>query len=252
MTRRLTQKTALVTGGSSGIGRGVALAFAAEGARVAVNHPDADTSSAAEAIVAEIRAGGGEAMAFQADVSDAAEVDALVSAAEQALGPIEILVSNAGIARAAPLHEMAAEDFDRVIAVHLRGGFLMARRVLPGMYERGFGRIIFTASQLAYKGAAGFSAYTAAKGALLSLARTLALEAGSSGVTVNAVAPGATKTPMLADVPPDILETVRQAIPLGRLAEIEDIVPAYVFLASEDARHFHGQCLSPNGGDVFL
>jgi len=252
MTQRLDGRTALVTGGSSGIGRGVALAFAAEGARVAVNYPDAGAAGDAEAVVAEIADHGGQAVAIRADVSDAAEVDALAASAEAAFGPVDILVSNAGIARAAPLHDMAVEDFDRVIAVHLRGAFLTARRILPGMYERGSGRIIFTASQLAYKGAAGFAAYTAAKGALVSLTRTLALEAADSGVTVNAVAPGATRTPMLADVPDEILETVRRSIPLGRLAEIGDIVPTYVFLASDDARHYQGQCLSPNGGDMFL
>jgi len=252
MTDRLKGRSALVTGASSGIGRGVALAFAAEGARVAVNHPDEATREAAEAVVAEIRAAGGEALALRADVAEEAEADALVAAAEEAHGPVDVLVSNAGVARAAALQEMAVADWDRVIAVHLRGAFLVARRVLPGMYARGRGRVLLTASQLAYKGAAGFAAYTAAKGALISLTRTLALEAADTGVTVNAVAPGATMTPMLADVPEAILESVRASIPLGRLAEVEDIVPTYVFLASDDARHYQGQCLSPNGGDVFL
>ena len=98
----------------------------------------------------------------------------------------------------------------------------------------------------------GFAHYTAAKGAILSFTRTLALELGSSGVTANCVAPGATRTPMLEDVPEDVLEAIRAGIPLGRLAEVDDIVPSYVFLASEDARHYQGQCISPNGGDVFL
>lgn len=248
----LTHRSALVTGASSGIGRGVALAFAAEGARVAVNYPDAASRSAAEDVVAQIHAMGGTAIAVQADVSAVAEVDAMIRTVEAAFGHVDILVSNAGIARAGAAHEMAVSDFDRVIAVHLRGAFLVARKVLPGMYAQGYGRIIFTASQLAYKGAAGFAAYTAAKGGIISLARTMALEAGSSGVTVNSVAPGATLTPILADVPADILETVRAGIPVGRFAEIEDIVPTYVFLASDAARHYQGQCLSPNGGDVFL
>jgi 3-oxoacyl-[acyl-carrier protein] reductase len=252
LSDRLTNRSALVTGASSGIGRGVALAFAAKGAKVAVNYPDAASRAAADQVVAEIRALGGTAISVQADVSAVAEVDAMIASVEAAHGPIEILVSNAGIARAGAAHEMAVSDFDRVIAVHLRGAFLVSRRVLPGMYARGYGRVIFTASQLAYKGAAGFAAYTAAKGGIISLARTLALEAGSSGVTVNSVAPGATLTPILADVPPDILETVRSGIPVGRFAEIDDIVPSYVFLASDEARHYQGQCLSPNGGDVFL
>ena len=118
--------------------------------------------------------------------------------------------------------------------------------------RRGSGRIINTASQLAYLGAAGFAHYTAAKGAIVTFTRTLALEAAPKGVGVNAVAPGATRTAMLDDVPEDILEGIRQSIPLGRLAEIDDIVPSYVFLASDDARHYVGQVISPNGGDVFL
>ena len=124
MTLRLADRTALVTGASSGIGRGVALAFAAEGARVAINHPDVATAAEAEAVVAEITASGGTARAVQGDVSDPAQVDEMVSTVEAALGPVDILVSNAGIARAAPLHETAIEDFDRTIAVHLRGAFL--------------------------------------------------------------------------------------------------------------------------------
>jgi 3-oxoacyl-[acyl-carrier protein] reductase len=139
-----------------------------------------------------------------------------------------------------------------VIAVHLRGTFLVTRALLPQMLARGAGRIINTASQLAYKGAPGFAHYTAAKGAIISFTRTLALELGSSGVTANCVAPGATHTPMLADVPDALLEAIRQSIPLGQLAEVDDIVPSYVFLASEDGRHYQGQCISPNGGDVFL
>jgi 3-oxoacyl-[acyl-carrier protein] reductase len=150
------------------------------------------------------------------------------------------------------VQDIPVEQWDRVIAVHLRGTFLMTRRALPLMYAQKYGRIINTASQLAYKGAPGFAHYTAAKGAILSFTRTVALEAGASGVTVNAVAPGATKTPILADVPPDLLEQIRLGIPLGRLAEVDDIVPSYVFLASEDGRHYQGQCISPNGGDVFL
>ena len=114
------------------------------------------------------------------------------------------------------------------------------------------GFIINTASQLAYKGAPAFSHYTAAKGAIISFTRSVALEIGARGVRINCVAPGATLTPMLADVPPDLMETIRAGIPVGRIAEVADIVPTYVFLASADGYHYQGQCLSPNGGDVFL
>jgi 3-oxoacyl-[acyl-carrier protein] reductase len=120
------------------------------------------------------------------------------------------------------------------------------------MYAQRSGRIINTASQLAYKGAPGFAHYTAAKGAILSFTRSVALEIGDRGVTINCVAPGATKTPMLADVPTPLLEQIRQGIPVGRIADVADIVPSYLLLASEDGRHYQGQCISPNGGDVFL
>lgn len=249
---RLAGRTALITGSSSGIGRGVALAFAREGADVVVNYPTQTEAEAAELLCDEIRALGRQALACEADVSDEQAVEAMAAAALAHFGQIDILVNNAGIATAAAVHELPVEQWDRVIAVHLRGTFLVTRALLPQMLACGTGRIINTASQLAYKGAPGFAHYTAAKGAIISFTRTLALELGSSGVTANCVAPGATQTPMLADVPDELLEAIRQGIPLGRLAEIDDIVPSYVFLASEDGCHYQGQCISPNGGDVFL
>lgn len=249
---RLTGRVALVTGSSSGIGRGVALAFASEGADVVINHPSVAETAAAEEVAAGVRQAGRRALVVRADVSQEPDVERLVASARDAFGHIDILVNNAGIAAAAAVHEMTTETWDRVLGVHLRGTFMMTRAVLGEMYARNSGRIINTASQLAYKGAAGFSAYTAAKGAIISFTRSTALEIGARNITVNCVAPGATLTPILDDVPADTLEAIRQAIPLGRIAEVADIVPAYVFLAGDDARHFQGQCLSPNGGDVFL
>lgn len=248
----LTGQVALVTGASSGIGRGVALAFAREGAKVVVNYPaDGEAARAAE-VCGQIAQGGGEALALRADVSVPGEVEAMVSATLSRFGRPDILVNNAGIATAGAVHELAIEDWDRLIAVHLRGTFLVTRAVLPHMYARGSGRIINTASQLAYKGAPGFAHYTAAKAGIIAFTRSLALEIGDRGINVNCVAPGATMTPMLADVPPDLLEQIRRAIPLGRLAEVDDIVPTYLFLAGRGGRHYQGQCLSPNGGDQFL
>ena len=165
---------------------------------------------------------------------------------------IDVLVNNAGIAHTAPLEDIRVETWDRLLAVHLRGAFLVTRRVLPMMYAAGFGRIITTASQLAYKGAPGLTHYTAAKGGLISMTRSLALETGARNVTVNCVAPGATLTPILDAVPEELMEQIRESIPVGRIADVDDIVPTYVLLASEDGRHYQGQCLSPNGGDVFL
>lgn len=242
----------LVTGSSSGIGAGVAAALAAAGARVAINFPRIEERGRADEVAQAIAVTEREAFLVEADVSQEAEVTSMVAQVEAALGPVDVLVNNAGIATSAPVHEMSAAMWDELLAIHLRGTFLCTRAVLPGMYERDYGRIVSTASQLAYKGAPGFAHYTAAKAAIIGFTRSLALEIGARNVTANCVAPGATKTPILADVPADMLEAIRLGIPKGRLAEVEDIVPAYVYLASEEARHVTGQCLSPNGGDVFL
>ena len=248
----LSGRVALITGSSSGIGRAVALAMAAAGADIVVNHPTAAEAAAAEEVAERIRALGRRVIVSQADVSDAAAVESMVATAMAMSGRIDILVNNAGIAVAGAAHEMPVDLWDRVIAVHLRGTFLVTRAVLPHMYASGYGRIINTASQLAYKGAPGFSAYTAAKGGILSFTRSVALEIGARDITINCIAPGATRTPILDDVPPTLLEEIRRSIPLGRIAEVEDIAPSFVFLAGDGARHYQGQCLSPNGGDVFL
>ena len=248
----LENRVALITGSSSGIGRAVALAMAAAGADIVNNNPSPREADAASEIADQIRAMGRSALVIEADVADEQSVTSLVDRATHELGRIDILVNNAGIAAAAPVHELDVAVWDRVLAVHLRGTFLMTRAVLPQMYSRGYGRIINTASQLAYKGAPGFTAYTAAKGAILSFTRSVALEIGARDITINCVAPGATRTPILDDVPTDVLEEIRKAIPLGRIAEIDDIAPSFVFLASDAGRHYQGQCISPNGGDVFL
>lgn len=245
MTAPLQGQRALITAGASGIGRAIARRFVEAGAKVFVCDVD---RKALDAFAAETPGTGGALC----DVADPAQVDAMFAAAEQALGGLDILVNNAGIAVAGAAHEMPVDLWDRVIAVHLRGTFLVTRAVLPHMYASGYGRIINTASQLAYKGAPGFAAYTAAKGAILSFTRSTALEIGARDITINCVAPGATRTPMLDGVPREVLEAIRSAIPLGRLATVEDIAPSYVFLASDAGRHYQGQCLSPNGGDVFL
>ena len=249
---QLKDKTALITGANRGIGAGVARAFAAEGAAVAINYPNAASADEANALCAEIEAAGAKAIAVEGDVTEEKVVEAMVAQAIAGLGRIDILVNNAGIAHAAPVEDIPVDMWDKVFAVHVRGTFLTCKHTLRHMYERSSGRIINTTSQLAYLGAAGFAHYTAAKGALVTFTRTLALEAASKGVGVNAVAPGATRTAMLEDVPEDILEGIRQSIPLGKLAEIDDIVPSYVFLASDGAKHYVGQVISPNGGGMFL
>ncbi len=245
-------RVALVTGSSSGIGAGVAAALAAAGARVALNYPTDAERALAETVAEAISVTGRDPLLLRADVSKEDEVGAMVSRVEAEWGGLDVLVNNAGIANVAPVETMTAEQWDHLLAVHLRGVFLCTRSAIPGMYSRDYGRIVNTASQLAYRGAPGLTHYTAAKGGIISFTRSLALEIGARNVTVNCVAPGATRTPILDGVPEDMLEEIRQAIPKGRLAEVEDIVPAYVFLASEEARHITGQCVSPNGGDVFF
>lgn len=249
---RLENRFALITGASSGIGRGVASAFAEEGAHVALNYPGEAERETTEALAEEIRATGRRALVVQADISSEEQVNAMVRSVEADFGRIDILVNNAGIASMAPVHEMTVEMWDQLMAINLRGVFLCTRAVLPGMYRRDDGKIINTASQLAYKGAPAFSHYTAAKAAMISFTRSLSLEIGSRNISANCVAPGTTDTRILANVDPAVLEQIRASIPKGRIAPVEDIVPAYVFLASEESRHFVGQTLSPNGGDVFL
>ena len=242
----LAGRTALVTGGSRGIGKMIATGFIAQGAKVYISSRKADVC---EAVAEEL---GPNCIAVPKDISTVDGCKALAATMAEHESGIDILVNNAGIAHSSPVETLDVEDFDRLMAVHLRGTFLCTRSALKMMYAQNSGRIINTASQLAYIGAPGFSHYTAAKGAILSFTRSLALEIGDRPITANCVAPGATMTPILADVPDHILEGIRQNIPAGRIAEVEDIVGAYLFLASDAAEHFRGQCLSPNGGDAFL
>jgi 3-oxoacyl-[acyl-carrier protein] reductase len=249
---KLEGRRALVTGSSRGIGAGIARAFAAEGADVAVNYPSTDERQNAEEVRAAVAAAGRRSIALQADIAVEDEANRLVDETVAALGGIDILVNNAGIAPGLLLEDTTTETFDRIFAVNVRGMFMITRRVLPMMYAQDYGKIINTASQHAYSGWPGLTAYTASKGAIVSFTRSLAREVGARNINVNSVAPGGTRTPILADVPPELVEEVRLGIPKQRIAEVEDIVPAYVFLASDESRHFHGQCLSPNGGDVML
>lgn len=247
-----SNKTVVVTGACSGIGQGIAVAFGLQGFSVVINFPSDNTEHLARETQNTIEECNGKAMIVKADVTVEAEVEAMVAEALGSYGQLDVLVNNAGIAKASLVEDTPLDQWQRIIDVHLKGTFLCTRAVLPHMYTRNEGRIINTASQLAYKGAAAFSHYAAAKGAIISFTRSLALEIGERRVRVNCVAPGATMTPMLDDVPIDVLEEIRSQIPTGKLATIDNIVGSYLFLASEEASHYQGQCLSPNGGDVFL
>ena len=244
---RLAGKVALITGGNTGIGRAVALAYADEGADVAVAWVAREAE--ARSLVDEVERRGRRGLAVRCDVAVEADVNALIPAVRERLGRIDVLVSNAGIQKAQPIVETSAEDWDRMLAVHLRGAFLCCRAVAPPMIAQGSGRIVVVASQLAYVGRAGYTAYSAAKGGLLTFTRALARELAPHGVLVNAVAPG------LVDTGFDPLsEEAKRAhasgLPLGRLGAPEDLVGAFVFLASDESRYFCGQTLHPNGGEI--
>ena len=245
--QRLAGKTALITGGNTGIGRAVARAYAAEGADIAVNWIDRETE--ALSLVAEIEALGNQALAVRADVTAEAQVSAMIGRVVETFGRLDILVGNAGIQRPQLLTDMSVDDWDRMLAVHLRGAFLCAREAAKHMIARGQGRIIFTCSQLGYIGRERYSAYSTAKAGLIVFMRSIAKELAPHGILVNGVSPGLIDTgfdPLAADAK----RAHAASLPLKRLGEPEDIVSAYVFLASEEARYYCGQLLHPNGGEI--
>jgi 3-oxoacyl-[acyl-carrier protein] reductase len=246
----LAGKRALVTGGASGIGRAIALAFANEGAQVAI--ADRAPPERIEAVVAEIHAVGAQAFAVRADVAEEAQVLALFEAISGRFGGLDILVNNAGILIEKPLLETTAEEFDRLIGVNLRGTFLVGREALRVMVVQGEGRVINIASELAYLGRENCSVYCASKGGVLSMTRAWAREF-APGILVNAIAPGPTDTPMLGAefTSPETLAKEAQN-PLGRIGRPEEIASAAVFLAGPGATFMTGQCVSPNGGAVMF
>lgn len=247
---RLDGVNALVTGASSGIGRGIAEGLAAAGARVAVNHPPAaDAQAAAEAVVTAIEEAGGTALALQGDVSDAESVKSMIDRFEDHWGTVDVLVNNAGILTQSPLAEMDIETWDETISVDLRGVFLTTRFALPGMLDQDGGCIINVASQLGIKGAEELVHYSAAKGGVIAFTRALAREV-SPAVRVNAIAPGPIRTSLLDDITEDWREAKEAELPMDRLGTVDDVTPTAVFLASDDAAYYTGQVLSPDGGDA--
>ncbi|WP_334174499.1 3-oxoacyl-ACP reductase FabG [Pseudoxanthobacter sp.] len=246
---KLEGRKSVVTGGGRGIGRAIALAFAREGADVAVWDLNAANAGA---VAAEVRALGRTAVAISGDVSVEAEVARGMADALAALGQIDILVNNAGIQTVSPLATMSTDMWDQMIAVNLRSVFLCTRAVLPAMMERGFGRIISTASQLVHKGAPERTHYCAAKAGIVGMTRALAYEVARSGVTVNAICPGAIDTDMVRDMPEDLRLMKLNELPIGRFGRVDEIAPAAVLLASDEGSYFLGATLNPNGGDVMV
>lgn len=237
---------ALVTGASRGIGRAIAVRLAADGAAVAVNY--ASSKDAAADVVSEIERAGGRAQSFPADVGEEAAVTELFEAVTADLGPVTILVNNAGIVRDGLLMRMAAEDWDRVIEVNLRSVYLCTRAALRPMLKARWGRIVSITSVAGLSGNAGQANYAAAKAGIVGFTRSIAKEVGSRGITVNAVAPGFITTDMTAGMDDATLDQAKSQISVGRLGLPEEIASAVGYLASEEAAYVNGQVLVVDGG----
>lgn len=246
---RLAHHNAVVTGAGAGIGRAIAIRLADEGAKVVVQ--DLNGAAAGET-AGMITAAGGTAIAVSGDVSVAEDVDKAFSACEEAWGHCSLAVNNAGIVQQVRLQDMAAEDFDRMIAVHLRGCFLGCRRAINPMLERGSGVIVNIASQLGQIGGVELTHYSAAKAGIIGMTKALAREVSAAGVRVNAVAPGPINTELVRALSQEWRDRKAAELPLGRFGEPEDVAATVAFLASHDAAVYVGQTLGPNSGDVML
>ncbi|MDG5495884.1 SDR family oxidoreductase [Niveispirillum sp. BGYR6] len=249
---RLQDRVALITGAGNPVGRAVAQAFAEEGAHLVLQYEDVSQRPVTNELVRQIERSGRRAVALMTEISGPNGAYMLTEAAVAGLGRVDILVNNAGMRPAIPVVDTTAEQFDLVMAANVRSAFMMTRMVLPLMFHQDYGRIITTVSDIAYHGAPGYSLYGAAAGALLGFTRSLVHDIGARNVTANCVAPGAIDPKLSSDTLRASLEAVRRTLPSQRLGELADIVPSYVFLASDEARHMVGQCLSPSGGAVML
>jgi 3-oxoacyl-[acyl-carrier protein] reductase len=239
-------RVALVTGGSRGIGRAIALRLAADGHVVVVNY--STNSSAASDVVAQIESTGGRAMPAQADVSDPDQVDALFGQIATELGSVDVLVNNAGITKDNLLLRMSHEDFDSVIRTNLRSAFLCTKASLRGMLKARWGRIISIASVAGISGNAGQANYAASKAGMIAFAKSIAKEVGSRGITSNVVAPGYIETDMTDALGDSVKESASAAVALGRFGQPEEVAEAVGFLASDASSYITGQVLAVDGG----
>jgi NAD(P)-dependent dehydrogenase (short-subunit alcohol dehydrogenase family) len=244
----LTGKTAVVTGGASGIGRGIALRLARDGADLAI----CDLSfPAAEAVAEEVVSFGRRAVAAQVDVANSASVQSALLLVHEALGPVHVLVNSAGICTFVPFAQMEEAAWDRMIAVHLKGAFNTCKAFLPDMVTAGWGRIVNIASVAGLNGGGpGLAHYASAKAGIVGLTKALALELGPLGITANVIAPGMIDTPLIrqAGTPPEIIAQSAQRSPVRRIGNPDDIAAACAYLVADEASFFTGQVLSPNGG----
>jgi 2-hydroxycyclohexanecarboxyl-CoA dehydrogenase len=251
LMRKFESKTVVVTGGGGGIGGATCRRFAREGAKVAVYDMNLE---AAEKVASGIRDEGGQAQAFRCDITDRASVDKAVEATQQNLGPIDVLVNNAGWDVFKPFTKTEPAQWDKLIAINLTGALHMHHAVLPGMAARKAGRIVNIASDAARVGSSGEAVYAACKGGLVAFSKTIAREHARHGITVNVVCPGPTDTALFADYkegagnPEKLMEAFTRSIPLGRIGQPDDLPGAILFFASEDAAFVTGQVLSVSGG----
>jgi len=242
---RLEGKTALVTGGSRGIGRAIVLELAREGARVALNYQSSDAK--AQAVVDEAAALGGSVMLAKANVGVAQEARAMVKRVAEELGRLDVLVNNAGITRDTSLKKMTDEQWNEVIQTNLNGYFYCTSAAIPVMSGQKFGRIVNISSMNGQIAAFGQANYSASKGGIIAFTKTAALELARNGINVNVVAPGFTDTDMFAEVPEKVQEQIKTRIPLGRFAKPEEIARAVIFLVA-DGDYITGQQINVNGG----
>jgi 2-hydroxycyclohexanecarboxyl-CoA dehydrogenase len=246
---RLADKVAIVTGAASGIGRAIALAMVREGARVAVLDLNGD---GAAAVAREIAGAGGQAQAWPLDVADAARVSAVVGEVVSRWSTVHVLVNCAGWDKPMPFVETTPDFWDRILAINLRGPIACTRAVLPPMIAQGYGKIVSIASDAGRVGSTGEAVYSAAKGGLIAFTKTIARETARYHINVNCVCPGPSDTPLFqkefAGPSPKLAESLKRVIPWGRLGVPEDVAPAVVFLASDDAGYITGQTLSVSGG----
>jgi 3-oxoacyl-[acyl-carrier protein] reductase len=247
---RLAGLVALVTGAASGIGAGISVAFAREGADVVL--VDLAEPAAATGVLAAVRGHDREALYIQADVSDEDSVTAMASTALARFGRVDVLVNNAGIFTQSLLADMPVADWDRVLAVNLRGPFLCCRALIGPMLERGSGRIINIASQLGQIGGSEVAHYSASKAGVIGLTKALAREVSHRGVLVNAIAPGPIVTPLLDGETEEWRAAKLAELPMRRFGRVDEVTPTAVMLASADGSYYVGQTLGPNGGDVML
>lgn len=246
----LQDKVAVVTGGSRGIGRAIALELARRGAKIVVNYNK--SPEAAEAVVSEIQDSGGQAAAFQADVADAGAAQNLIKFAIETFGDLHILVNNAGITRDKLIMMITEEDWDAVLDTNLKSTFICSKAAVRHMIRKRYGRIINIASVAGQMGNPGQTNYSASKAGQIGFTKALAREVAGRNITVNAVAPGFVDTEILLAMPPETLEAALKLVPLGRKGQPEEIAYAVAFLASDQAAYITGQVLGVDGGMAMM